>query len=163
MTSATDNAPSLIKPFTAQVGSNGIAVVTITQTNHGLAWMVYQIGFALGKPAASPQVAAHFNSQPLVASAPMQVSAFAQIPTAAPYAMESFFYGPPYITLESGDQIVCAVNGAMNGDNFTATAYVQEIPSPATSAAQQANFGAGYIPRSGTRRWTRLCNPRSRC
>jgi len=149
------DTPSLIKPFTAQVGSNGIATVSITQTNHGLAWVVYQIGFALGQQASSPQVAAHFNSQPLVASAPMQVSAFAAMPTAAPYAMETFFYGPPYICLESGDQIVCAVTGANPGDTFTASAYVNEIPSPATVNATnaQAGYASGHIPRAGTQRW----------
>jgi hypothetical protein len=149
------DTPSLVKPFTAQVASNGIAVATITQTTHGLAWIVYQIGFALAQQAPSPQVAAHFNSQPLVASAPMQVSAFASLPTQAPYAMETFFYGPPYITLESGDQIVCAVTGANSGDVFTATAYVQEITSPAMVAAMNAQQGyaSGHIPRAGMRRW----------
>jgi len=133
-----ENVSSLIKPFTAAVGSNGIATLAITQSLHGLCWVVYQIGFALGQNASSPQVAAHFNSQPLVASAAMQVSAFAQVPTDAPYAMETFFYGPPYVVLESGDQIVCAVIGATPGDTFTAGAYVNEIPSLAQTAAQNA-------------------------
>ena len=133
-----DNVSSLVKPFTATVGSNGIATVSITQTLHSLCWVCLQIGFALGQNAPSPQVAAHFNSQPLVASATMQVSAFASIPTDAPYAMETFFYGPPYVVLESGDSITCAVIGATPGDIFTASAYVNEIPSLAQTAAQNA-------------------------
>lgn len=151
-----ENTPSLIKPFSASVGSNGIAVATVSQNNHGLAWVVYQIGFALGQNAPSPQVAAHFNNQPLVASAAMQVSAFASIPAAAPYAMETFFYGPPYVTLEAGDQIVCAVTGATSGDSFSVAAYVQEIASPAAvnAANAQSSYATGYIPRTGTRRWT---------
>lgn len=150
-----ENTSSLIKPFTASVGSNGIATVSITQTNHGLAWTIYQIGFALGQQAPSPQVAAHFNSMPLVASAPMQVAAFASTPGAAPYAMEMFFYGPPYVVLESGDQITCSVIGANPGDIFTAAAFVDELTSPATVRAQNASgqHAAGHIPRAGTRRW----------
>lgn len=154
MTTGGDS-PALIKPFTAKVNAAGLATVQIGHSIHGLAWKVYQIGFALGTQAPSPQVAAHLNSQPLVASAPMQVAAFASIPGAAPYAMEMFFYGPPYVMLESGDMITCAVNGANNNDVFTATAYVQEIPSPSLAAAQAAQFGTAYIPRSGTRRWSR--------
>ena len=133
-----ENIATLIKPFTAMVGSNGIATLSITQSLHGISWIVYQIGFALGLPAPSPQVAAHMNSVPLVASATMQTSAFSQVPTDAPYASETFFYGPPYINLESGDQIVCAVIGATPGDVFTAGAYVNEIPSLAQTAAQNA-------------------------
>ena len=134
------NTPSLIKPFTASVGSNGIAVAAVSQSIHGLAWTVYQIGFALGQQAPSPQVAAHFNSQPLVASATMQLSAFSSIAGQAPYAMEMFFYGPPYITLETGDQIVCAVIGANPGDTFSVAAYVDEIPSPAAVNAANSRY-----------------------
>jgi hypothetical protein len=149
------NTSGLIKPFTAAVGSNGIATAIISQSNHGLAWTVYQIGFGLGQLAPSPQVAAHINGVPLVASAPMQQSAFASVPGAAPYAMETFFYGPPYVTLESGDQITCAVVGATPGDTFTVAAYVNEIQSPASARAQAAGGGyaSGYTPRAGTGRW----------
>lgn len=149
------DTPGLVKPFTAQVSSAGTATAIITQTTHGLCWVVYQVGFALGQRASNPQVAAHFNSQPLVATTPMQVSAFSSIAGAAPYAMESFFYGPPYCALESGDQIVCAVLGAVPGDVFTATAYVNEIESPATSRAKAANSGysSGHVSRAGMRRW----------
>lgn len=155
MTADSTNTSGLIKPFTAAVGSNGIATAVVTQTNHGLAWTVYQIGFGLGQQAPSPQVAAHLNGQPLVASAPMQVSAFASIPGGAPYAMEMFFYGPPYVTLESGDQLTCAVLGANPGDVFTVSAFVNEIESPATARAQAAGGGyaSAYTPRAGTRRW----------
>ncbi len=137
------------------MGSNGIAIAIITQTSHGLAWVVYQIGFGLGQQASSPQVAAHLNGQPLVASAPMQLSAFASVPGAAPYAMETFFYGPPYVTLESGDSITCAVTGANPGDIFTAAAFVNEIMSPAQARAQAAGQGyaSGYNARAGTGRW----------
>jgi hypothetical protein len=150
-----DNTAGLIKPFTASVAANGVATVIITQTNHGLAWTVFQVGFALGQQAPSPQVAAHNNGMPLVASAPMQVAAFASVPGAAPYAMEMFFYGPPYVVLESGDQITCSVVGANPGDVFTAAAYVNEDTSPAAVRAQNAAGGhaAGHIPRAGTRRW----------
>lgn len=127
----------LIKPFTAVVGSNGIAVVNITMSIHGLAWVVYQIGFALGQLATAPQVAAHVNSQPLAATVTMQLSAFASIPQQPAYAMESFFVGPPYITLEAGDSITCAVTGAVPGDTFTAAAYVNEILSPAVQRARR--------------------------
>lgn len=157
MTADSTNTSGLIKPFTAAVGSNGIATAVITQTNHGLAWVVYQIGFGLGQQAPSPQVAAHLNGQPLVASAPMQLSAFASVPGAAPYAMETFFYGPPYVTLEPGDAITCAVIGANSGDIFTVSAYVNEIQSPATARAQAAGsqYASGFNSRAGTQRWGR--------
>lgn len=155
MTADMSNTSGLIKPFTAGVNANGIATVIITHTIHGLAWTVYQIGFGLAQQAPSPQVAAHLNGIPLVASAPMQVAAFASVAGAAPYAMEMFFYGPPYVTLESGDQLVCSVIGANSGDVFTAGAYVNEIQSPSLARAQRAggDHAAAFIPRSGTRRW----------
>lgn len=147
-----ENTSSLIKPFTAAVNASGIAIVSITQTAHGLAWYVYQIGFALGTQAPSPQVAAHVNGQPLAATIAMQISAFASIAGQAPYAMESFFVGPPYITLEAGDSITCAVVGANSGDMFTATAYVNEVTSPAMAAALNAQGQmTGFISRPGTR------------
>lgn len=155
MTADMSNTSGLIKPFTASVDSNGIATVEITHSIHGLAWTVYQIGFGLAQQAPSPQVAAHLNGIPLVASAPMQIAAFASIAGAAPYAMEMFFYGPPYVTLESGDKLVCSVIGANSGDVFTAGAFVNEIQSPSVSRAQQAgqDYASAFIPRSGTRRW----------
>jgi len=134
------DTPLLIKPFTGLVNASGIAVVKITHGLHGLAWRVYQIGFALGKLAPSPQVAAHMNGIPLVASVTMQSSAFSQIPQEAPYAMETFFYGPPYVNLEAGDYILCAVNGAIVGDTFTVGVFINEMISPAAQYAR-ANYG----------------------
>lgn len=137
----TDNVPLLIKPFTAKVNAAGIATVKIQHNNHGLAWIIYQIGFALGQNAPSPQVAAHMNGIPLVASVTMQSSAFSSIVAEAPYAMETFFYGPPYVNLEAGDYITCAVIGANSGDVFTAGAYVNEVISPSTQQALAAYAG----------------------
>lgn len=134
----SSDTSGLIKPFTASVNSSGIAIATISMTIHGLAWVVYQIGFALGKFKSGAQVAAHVNGQPLAATIAMQQSAFSSITNNPPYAMESFMTGPPYVTLESGDQIVCAVVGATSGDVFTATAYVNEIASPAMIRAMNA-------------------------
>lgn len=142
MTAGLSDTSGLIKPFVTPVGSNGIATVNITMSIHGLAWVVYQIGFGLGMNASSPQVAAHVNGTPLAATVAMQVSAFASITGQAPYAMESFFVGPPYITLEAGDSITCAVIGATPGDVFTAAAYVNEIPSPAGQRAQRGYAGS---------------------
>lgn len=119
----------LIKPFTAQVNASGQAVVQISHSLHGLSWRVYQIGMALGKTATGPQAAAHVNGVPLAATIVMQPSVFASIVGQAPYAMESFFNGPPYIDLEAGDVITCAVLGAVSGDIFTAAAYISEQPS----------------------------------
>jgi len=117
----------IIKPFTAQVNSSGYALLAITHSLHGLVWKVYQIGFALGQQATAAQVAAHVNGIPLAATIPMQVSVFSKFPTQAPYAMESFMVGPPYINLEAGDQIMVGVIGAISGDTFTAAAYVDEL------------------------------------
>lgn len=131
------NTSGLIKPFTAPVAANGIALVTITQSIHGLAWIVLQVGFALNQVASSPQVAAHINGTPLAATVNMQLSAFANLVGNSPYAMESFMVGPPYVTLEAGDQMVCAVTGANPGDTFTVAAYVNEVLSPAIRRAQR--------------------------
>jgi hypothetical protein len=139
MSTSGGDTSGLIKPFTATVNAAGIATVNITMAIHGLAWIVYQIGFGLGIQASSPQVAAHVNGTPLAATVAMQVSAFASITGQAPYAMETFFVGPPYVTLEAGDSITCAVIGATSGDIFTASAYVNEVASPAGQRAK-----AGY-------------------
>jgi hypothetical protein len=136
MTTPADTS-GLIKPFTGAVGANGIAIVVVSMSIHGLAWVVYQIGFGLGQLATAPQVAAHVNGMPLAATVQMQVSAFASVTGQPAYAMESFFVGPPYITLESGDSITCAVTGATSGDTFTVAAYVNEIVSPAILRAQR--------------------------
>jgi hypothetical protein len=136
MTTPADTS-GLIKPFTGTVGSNGIAVVTVTQSIHGLAWIILQVGFALNIVASSAQVAAHVNGTPLAATVNMQPSAFASITGNSPYAMESFMVGPPYVTLEAGDQMVCAVISATPGDTFTVGAYVNEIPSPAAMRARR--------------------------
>jgi hypothetical protein len=139
MNGSGSDTSGLIKPFTATVNASGIAVLNVTFAIHGLAWVVYQIGFGLGKQASSPQVAAHVNGQPLAATVAMQLSAFSSIVGQAPYAMESFFVGPPYVTLEAGDSITCAVIGATTGDIFTAAAYVNEITSPSLERSQ-ANY-----------------------
>lgn len=115
--------------FTGKVSGSGIAIVQITHSIHGLQWKVYQIGFGLGVTAASPQVAAHVNGLPLASTVPMQVSAFASVPGQAPYAMESFFVGPPYTILQAGDVITCAVIGAASGDTLTAGVYYDEFPA----------------------------------
>lgn len=147
------NTTALIKPFTATVNSQGQAIAVISHSLHGLAWEVMQIGFALGISAPSPQVAAHVNGVPLAAAVTMQPSVFAAMMGQAPYAMESYFVGPPYTLLEAGDQIVCAVLGAIMGDIFTAGAYVNEITSPASQAAAANNPSAGQIRRAGQGRW----------
>jgi hypothetical protein len=148
--------PTLAKPFTAKIAASGIAVVTVTHSLHGLSWIVYQIGFALGQAAPSPQVAAHFNGVPLTATVTMQVSAFASIASQSPYAMESFFVGPPYANLEAGDMLVCAVTGANSGDTFTVGAYINEMPSlAAQGAVANTGYQSAFIPRpkSGTARF----------
>lgn len=125
-----------IAPFTARVNAQGQALVEITHSLHGLVWKVYQIGFGLGLLAPSPQIAAHVNGVPLASTVPMQPSVFAQITQQAPYAMEAFFVGPPYIVLSAGDKITCAVLAAKSGDTFTAAAYYEE-------RTIQANLGMG--------------------
>ena len=122
----TDQTFTLIKPFQATVAASGQATIEITHNINGLIWQIYQIGFALGKAAPSPQVGAHFNGIPLTAAVTMQQVAF----TGFPYVMESFFVGPPYVGLKAGDKIVCSVLGATSGDVFTAGAYISEEKGP---------------------------------
>jgi hypothetical protein len=129
----------LIKPFTAVVGSNGQASVSITQSLQGMVWQIYQIGFSLGKPAPSPQVGAHFNGIPLTSTVTMQTVSF----TGVPYAMESFFVGPPYVGLKAGDAITCSVLGAISADTFTAGAYISEETDPAIGARNWWYSNAG--------------------
>lgn len=122
----------LIKPFTAIVKADGQAELQIMHNIHGLVWKVYQIGFALAQLSAGAQVAGHVNGIPLSGAVVMQQSLF----DFAPYAMESYFVGPPYIVLSAGDYIACAVRGAVVGDVFTAGAYVEERQAT-------ANLGMG--------------------
>ena len=116
----------LIKPFTARIDSTGKATLEIRHDIHGLVWKVFQIGFGLGVVANSAQVAANVNGVPLTTTVTMQVSVFAYMTGKAPYSMETFFYGPPYILLSAGDFIECGVISASPGDTFTAAAYVEE-------------------------------------
>lgn len=115
-----------IVPFTAQVNATGQALVQVGHSLHGIVWEVQQIGFALGILAPSPQIAAHVNGLPLSATVAMQPSVFSAITGQAPYAMESFMVGPPYVFLSQGDTITCAVLGATNADTFTVAAYYIE-------------------------------------
>lgn len=116
-----------ITPFTASVNASGIAVVTIGHSLSNIKWKIYQVGIGLGKTAINAQVAAHVNGVPLAATVQMQPSVFANIPGQAPYAMESFMVGPPYIILSSGDQFVIGVQNAVSGDTFTCAAYYDEL------------------------------------
>lgn len=127
----TNETFTLIKPFTAVVGSNGQANVTIEHQIHGLIWQIFQIGFALGQTASFPQVGAHMNGIPLTPTVIMQPVMFAGVP----YAMETYIVGPPYVGLKAGDTIVCSVLGATAGDIFTAGAYISEEQDPATMQA----------------------------
>ena len=122
----TNETFTLIKPFTGTVGSNGMASVQITHSLQGIIWQVFQIGFALNQTAFNPQIGAHVNGIPLTSSVAMQPVTF----TGFPYAMESFFVGPPYVGLRAGDVITCAVIGAKSGDIFTAGAYISEEDDP---------------------------------
>lgn len=146
---------SLIKPFTAKVNNSGFAVVDVTHSLNGIAWQVMQVGLALGLNAPSPQCAAIVNGIPFVSAVVMGTSVFSSLLGSAPIAMTSEFSGQPYPVLEAGDVMRVGVIGATSGDTFTVGAYVNEIPSPATTAAlSNANqSSAGYIPRAGTRRW----------
>lgn len=118
-----------IRAITATVNSNGQAIIRIRHDLHGLAWKVYQIGMALGILNNSPpQVAAHVNGIPLAGSAFMQPSVFNQITGEPAYAMESFFVGPPYVILQAGDTITCAVMSATAGDVFTVGVFLEERP-----------------------------------
>lgn len=117
---------SLIKPFVAKVGANGQAQLSITHNLQGIVWQVFQIGFALGIKSTFAQCGAHLNGIPLTSAVQMQPVSF----NGFPYAMESYFVGPPYIGLKAGDQIVCAVISATSGDTFTAGAYISEEQDP---------------------------------
>lgn len=114
-------------PFTAPVNASGIAVVSIGHSLSNIKWKIYQVGIGLGKTAINAQVAAHVNGVPLAATVQMQPSVFASIPSQAPYAMESFMVGPPYIILMSGDQMVVGVQNAVSGDTLTCAAYIEEL------------------------------------
>jgi hypothetical protein len=117
----------LIKPFTAAVNAQGNAIINIGHSLSKKVWKIYQVGFALGQVSNFAQVAAHVNGVPLAATITMQKSVFANLPGQAPYAMESFMVGPPYIFLNSGDLMVCGIIGATSGDMFTAAAYIDEL------------------------------------
>jgi hypothetical protein len=117
----------LIKPFTATVDANGHATITVGHNQALLKWKVFQVGLALGQVANFAQVAGHVNGIPLASTVIMQPSVFASLPGQAPYAMESFMVGPPYIYLRSGDQFVIGVINATSGDTFTVGAYVEEM------------------------------------
>ena len=123
----TNETFTLIKPFVVKVNASGFGSVEITHSLQGIIWQVFQIGFALGQTAFNPQIGAHMNGIPLTSSVAMQPVAF----TGFPYAMESFFVGPPYVGLKAGDKIVCAVTGAAASDVFTAGAYISEEDDPA--------------------------------
>lgn len=118
----TDQTYTEIRPFTAVVDGTGSGTVIITHSQKGLIWQIFQIGFALNKKAFNPQVGAHFNGIPLTSAVSMQPVSFSGVP----YAMESYFVGPPYVGLKAGDQIVCSVTGATSNDTFTAGAYISE-------------------------------------
>lgn len=126
MMALRDDTFSIIHPFTAVVDATGSASVSITHSINGLIWQVFQIGFALNESAISAQVGAHFNGIPLTSSVQMQPVKFKGFP----YAMESFFFGPPYVGLRAGDQVVCSVLSATPGDVFTAGAFVSEEQDP---------------------------------
>jgi hypothetical protein len=119
----------LIKPFTGSVNASGQSVVTVSQNLHGIVWKVFQVGFGLGQVASLAQVAVHVNGIPLTPSILMQQSVFSSIVGTAPYAMEAFVVGPPYIILEAGDQMVCGLINGVSGDTFTVGAYVEEHSS----------------------------------
>jgi hypothetical protein len=124
----------IIHPVTATVNTQGTALVTIGHSLSNIKQKVYQISFGLGLLAPSPQVAIHLNGVPWAASAAMQQSVFASIPGAAPYAQENVWYGPPYIYLQSGDALVCGVIGAIPGDQFTASAILEEYDFSASES-----------------------------
>src|SRR5215831_14637658 len=118
-----------VKPFSAAVNASGQGIVVISHSLQGMTWKVLQIGFGLTTLAPSPQVAAHVNGLPLASTVTMQPTVFANIQGQAPYAMETFFVGPPYINIDAGDSITCAVLGANPGDSFVAAAYIEEFQS----------------------------------
>lgn len=127
----------LIKPFIATVDASGHATVTIRHDIHGLQWKIYQIGFALGQNAPLAQLAANVNGVPLTSTVVMQQSVFSQLSAQPPYAMESFFVGPPYIPLMAGDQLTIGLINGKAGDIFTAAAYIEEL-----DATEPAYMGA---------------------
>lgn len=120
------DAFSLIHPVQAKVDDTGKATVEITHSLNGLVWKIFQIGFGLNISAFNAQVGAHFNGVPLTSAVQMQPVSFPGVP----YAMESYFVGPPYVILRAGDKLVCSVINATSGDVFTAGAYYSEDPDP---------------------------------
>lgn len=128
----------LIKPFMGTVNASGQAVVTVQHSLHGVVWKVYQLGLALGQVALTAQTAAHVNGIPLTSTVAMQQSVFASLAGQAPYAMESFMVGPPYINLSAGDQIVAGVINAKSGDIFTVGAYIDELSASDPRARDMA-------------------------
>lgn len=124
------DAFSLIHPATATVDGTGKATVEITHSLRGLVWKIFQIGFGLNKSAFNAQVGGHFNGIPLTSSVQMQPVSFPGVP----YAMESYFVGPPYVILRAGDKLVCSVINATSGDVFTAGAYYSEEPDSLAAA-----------------------------
>ena len=114
--------------------------MTISHGLHGLSWVVYQLGFALGKPALSAQCSAHINGIPLTSMTTYQTSGFASILGSSPYAMVAQMVGPPYINLEAGDQLVCGLSAAAPGDMFSVAVYFNEVESLA-QAAQMRKMG----------------------
>lgn len=146
---------SLVKPFSAIVNSNGVAVVDASHSLHGIAWVCQQIGFSLGVAAQSPEVSALFNGLAFVSTLVMSNSPFSGVTGRPTVAMTAQFSGPPYVTMEAGDVISLGVQGATAGDTFQVALYVDEGESPATANARRAQgqYAAGYIPRSGTARW----------
>jgi hypothetical protein len=117
----------LLKPYTATVNTNGQAVISIGHSLANIKWKIMLIGFGLGQNAPSPQVGLHVNGTPFGASQTFQTSVFAGITGEPPYAMEMTWYGPPYFYLSSGDVAACGVMGAQPGDQFTATALIEEV------------------------------------
>lgn len=150
-----NETPSLVKPFSATVNANGVAVVDVSHSIHGLGWQILQIGFSLGQGAQSPEVSALYNGVPFVSTLVMSNSPFANIPGRAPVSMTAQFSGPPYPMLEAGDILTLGVLGANSGDSFVVACYINEMESPASVAARNAagQHSAAYIPRSGNRRW----------
>jgi hypothetical protein len=122
------DAFSLIHPAQTTVDGTGKGTVEITHSLRGLIWKIYQIGFGLNQTALQAQVGAHFNGIPLTSSVQMQPTSFPGVP----YAMESYFVGPPYVILRAGDKLVCSVISATAGDTFTAGAYYSEEQDPLT-------------------------------
>lgn len=136
----TDQTYTLIKPFTGIVAANGVGECVIVQSLHGIIWQIFQIGFALNQTAFNPQAGAHFNGMPLTSAVAFQKVSFPGVP----YAMETFFVGPPYIGIKAGDQIVCTVTSATAGDTFTAAAYISEEVDPSQAPVAPSSAPPGY-------------------